>query len=218
MNVGLTRLIDRRTVVAVAADVTLESGDSSKPYRYIPLFSPEVAPSVQAGATVQEVSRLRLPETVIERLPLSRDRFGITARLARRLPGATARIESSLYDDSWGIKAFAADGRDLFDIGPRLSLGPHVRYYVQSPASFWKVAYEATADTVPAFRTGDRELGPLMNLTGGARAKWSIGPAAAPDDWSLVASFDATYTRFLDDLYITARISSLGSLTIEASW
>jgi|HubBroStandDraft_1064217.scaffolds.fasta_scaffold05509_6 hypothetical protein len=218
MNVGLTRLIDRTTVLAVAADVTIESGDSSKPYRYIPLFSPEVAPSVQAGASVQEVSRLRLPETVIERLPLSRDRYGITARLARRLPGATARIESSLYEDSWGIKAFSADGRDLFDVGPRLSLGPHVRYYVQSPVTFWKVGYAATADAVPAFRTGDRELGPLINLTGGARATWNIGPAAAPDNWSLVASFDATYARFLDDLYITERLSALGSLTIEASW
>lgn len=218
MSAGLTRLMDRRTVLAVVADVTIESGDSSKPYRYIPLFSSEVAPSVQAGATVQEISRLRLPETVIERLPLSRDRFGVTARLSRRLPGATARVESSLYDDSWGIKAFSADGRDLFDVGPRLSLGPHVRYYVQSPVSFWKLAYVATGDTVPAYRTGDRELGPLINLTAGARATWDVGPARAPDDWSLVASFDATYTRFLDDLYITERVSTLGSLTIEASW
>jgi hypothetical protein len=218
MNAGLTRLIDRRTVLAIATDVTIESGDSSKPYRYIPLFSPEVAPTVQAGATVQEVSRLRSPETVLERLPLSRDRFGVTARLARRTPRATIRLESSIYDDSWGIKAFSADGRELIDVGARFSLGPHVRYYVQSPATFWKLAYVTDGESVPAFRTGDRELGPLINLTLGARAKWDVGPASSPDDWSLVATFDATYTRFLDDLYITERVSALGALTLEASW
>jgi hypothetical protein len=218
MSAGLTRLIDRRTVLAIATDVTIASGDSSKPYRYIPLFSPEVAPTVQAGATVQEVSRLRSPETVLERLPLSRDRFGVTARLARRTPRGTIRIESSIYDDSWGIKAFTADGRDLVDVGDRFSLGPHVRYYVQSSATFWKLAYVTNGDSVPAFRTGDRELGPLINLTLGVRAKWDVGPASSPDEWSLVATFDTTYTRFLDDLYITERVSALGALTLEASW
>lgn len=215
---GLTRLIDRRTVLAMTADVTIESGDSSKPYRYIPLFSPEVAPTVQAGATVQEVSRLRSPETVLERLPLSRDRFGLTARLARRIVGATLRLESSLYDDSWGIKAFSADGRHLFDVGPRFSMGPHLRYYVQSPATFWKLAYITNGDSVPAYRTGDRELGPLINFTLGARARWDVGPASSPDEWIVVASFDTTYTRFLDDLYITERLSALGVLTLEGSW
>jgi hypothetical protein len=218
MSAGLTRLVDRRTVLAIVANVTIESGDSSKPYRYIPLFSSEVAPSVPAGASVQDVSRLRLPESVIERLPLSRDRFGVTARLLRRMAHSTARIESTMYDDSWGLKSFSADGRDLFDVGSRFSLGPHVRYYVQSPVVFWKLAYVGTADSVPALRTGDRELGPLMNLTGGGRAQWDIGPASAPDTWSLIATLDATYTRFFDDLYITQRVSALSALTLEASW
>jgi hypothetical protein len=57
-----------------------------------------------------------------------------------------------------------------------------------------------------------------MNLTGGGRAQWDIGPASAPDAWSLIATFDATYTRFFDDLYITQRVSALGALTLEASW
>jgi hypothetical protein len=217
-DAGLTRLLDRRTVLSIAADVTIESGDSSKPYRYIPLFSAQVAPSVPAGATVQEVSRLRLPDSVIERLPLSRDRFGVTARLARRLSHATTRIESTVYHDSWSLSAFSADGRELFDIGKRGSIGPHLRYYVQSPVSFWKVGYVGTPDTVPVFRTGDRELGPLMSLSAGGWARWALGPPAALDAWAVIASFDATYTRFLDDLYITRRLSALGAFTLESSW
>jgi hypothetical protein len=218
VHAGLTRLLDRRTVLAIAADATFESGDSSKPYRYIPLFSARVAPTVAAGATLQDVGRLRLPESVIERLPLSRDRLGVTARLARRGAHSTARIESTLYDDSWGLKAFAADGRDLFDVGSRGSLGPHLRYYVQSPVSFWKVAYVGSADSVPSFRTGDRELGPLLNLTAGGTTQWKVGSAAAPEAWIVTVTFDATYTRFIDDLYITRRVSALAALSLEATW
>jgi hypothetical protein len=218
IDAGVTRLLDRRTVLALGADLRLENGDSSKPYRYIPLFSASVAPSVPAGATVQEVSRLRLPETVIERLPLSRQRFGLTARLAHRRRHATTRIESALYGDTWGLFAFTADGRELFDLGPRWSLGPHVRYYVQSAVSFWRAAYVGTAFAVPAFRTGDRELGPLMNLTGGGALRWEIGPTDTPDRYALGLAFDATYTRFFDDLYITRRLSTLGALTAEAAW
>ena len=218
IDAGFTRLLDRRTVLGVVADLRLENGDSSKPYRYIPLFSAQVAPSVPAGATVQEVSRLRLPETVIERLPLSRQRFDVTARLAHRRPRATTRIESALYGDTWGLVAFTADGRELFDLGARWSVGPHVRYYVQSAVSFWHAAYVGTDFAVPSFRTGDRELGPLMNLTGGGDARWEIGPDGVPERYVLGLAFDATYTRFFDDLYITRRVSALGALTLEAAW
>jgi hypothetical protein len=218
LNGGITTLLDRRTVLAVSADVTLESGDSSKPYRYVPLFAADVAPSVPAGASLQQVTSLRLAPRILERLPLSRDRFGVTARLARRLVGMTVRVEGALYTDSWGLKSFSGDGRCMFDLGSRWAIGPHVRYYVQAPVSFWKLAYVGTSGSVPAFRTGDRELGPLMNLTAGARARWNLGPPAEVEAWSLNASFDAIYTGFLDDLYITRRVGLLSALTLEASW
>ncbi|MEO6574790.1 MAG: hypothetical protein ABIP89_13175, partial [Polyangiaceae bacterium] len=123
LTAGMTALVDRRTVLTLTGDFTLASGDSSKPYRYIPLFSPSVAPSVPAGATLDVVTRLRLPQTVLERLPLSRDRYGIAARLAHRFEHATARVEGNLYDDSWGLKAVSGDGRLLFDLAARWSVG-----------------------------------------------------------------------------------------------
>ena len=97
-------------------------------------------------------------------------------------------------------------------------MGPHLRYYVQSAVSFWKLAYVASATAVPAFRTGDRELGPLMILTAGGTARWALGPRSRLDAWVLGASFDTTYTGFFDDLYIKRRSSALGAVSLEASW
>ena len=219
---GMTVLLDRRSVLALGADLEIDRGDASKPYRYIPLFSPAVAASVPAGATLDVVTRLRSPGSVLERLPPARDRFGLTARLAHRIPCsiacATVRLEGRIYGDSWALAAFSADAHALFDLGARWSLGPHLRYYVQSAVSFWKLAYVSTASDIPALRTGDRELGRLMNLTGGASLRVALGPSKRVDAWALGATMDVTYTAFLDALYITRRASALGALTLEAQW
>ena len=211
-------VLDRRTVLAIIGDLGIERGDPSKPYRYIPLFAPDVAPRVPAGATLDVVTRLRGPATAIERLPLARDRFALAARLAHRFPHSTVRLEARLYDDSWSVAAFASDARLLFDVGSRWSLGPHLRYYLQSAASFWRLAYPATSAETPAYRTGDRELGPLMNLTGGGRVRWAVGPAANVDAWAIGADVEATYSRYFGDLYIAWAAGALATLTLEAKW
>ncbi len=218
VDAGVTLMLDRLTVLAVAADVILERGDQSKPYRYIPVFAPGVAPSVPAGATLQQVTAAQPVSRVIERLPLARDRFVISARLARRLTRATARVEGAAYADSWDMKAFTGDARLLLDLDRRWSLGAHLRYYVQSPVSFCRLAYVGSPESVPALRTGDRELGPLMNVTAGARVRCELGPPSRTDAWVLVSAIDATYTGFFADLYITRRLSALAAVSVEASW
>ncbi|MEO8875712.1 MAG: DUF3570 domain-containing protein [Polyangiaceae bacterium] len=218
LTFGITKVLDRATTLALTADVKFQEGDSSKPYRYIPLFSAETAASVPAGASLATVNRLRLAPSLIEALPLSRNRYALTARLSHRFAHSLTRLESMAYDDAWDVKAFMANGRHLFYLAPRWSVGPHARYYVQSAANFWKLAYVGSATSVPTFRTGDRELGPLMNVTGGASARWAVGPRARIDAWTLGANFDVTYTWFFDDLYIKRRLSQLIALSLEAAW
>ncbi|MEO7111474.1 MAG: DUF3570 domain-containing protein [Polyangiaceae bacterium] len=215
---GFTKVIDRSTTLALTGDLKLEIGDQSKPYRYIPLFSPETAPSVPVGASLAAVNELRGAASAIESLPLSRQRYALTARLSHRFDASVLRLESRIYDDSWSIKGFMSDAHLLFNVAPRWTVGPHLRYYVQSASSFWQRAYVGDRASVPTYLTGDRELGPLMNLTAGGSARWAIGPKSRMDAWILGLSFDATYTAFFDDLYITHRTSALASLSIEATW
>jgi len=218
VQASVTRVVDRSTLFSLALDMKLERGDPSKPYRYIPMFAPNVAASVPVGASLQVVTALRSPGRPLEQLPLERDRFALTAKLARRFRRSTARVEARVYGDSWSLIGFTADGRYLVDLGRRFMIGPHARYYVQSAVSFWKLAYASDGTSVPALRTGDRELGPLMNLTGGGLARYAFGSMRDPDAWTLGADVDVTYTGFFDDLYITKRLASLVSLSVEARW
>jgi hypothetical protein len=195
-------------------DLDIEHGDPSKPYRYIPLFAPGV--SVPRGAPIDLVNRLRESERPLEQLPLSRQRYAITGRLAHRYRRATLRLDERLYADSWAMLATTTDVRMLFDLGSRVETGPHGRLHAQSAVSFWERAYTlGPGFDFPALRTGDRELGPLYSVTAGWTFDIALGGASDPRSWLLGFHLNATSTQYLDDLYVTQRVSALGGASLE---
>jgi hypothetical protein len=213
LKAGLTLLLDRATTGSALVDVALVSGDTSSPYRYIPLFAPGT--SVPAGASIDTVNRLRLSERAIEQVPLSRDRYALTLRLAHRFRTSTILLEERLYDDTWDLLAQTTDARWLVDLGRRVEIGPHARVHDQTGVDFWQRAYVLRASfDYPAYRTGDRQLGPLVNLTGAGSLRVGIGPTREPMKWTLGLDLEGTYSRYFDDLFLTHRTSALGALSI----
>ena len=68
-----------------------------------------------------------------------------------------------------------------------------------------------------SYRTGDRELSRLDTLTVGFTSKLRLNPQAqAP--WFLQVQVDGAYTRFLDALYLTNRVSLFTALGVSAQW
>jgi hypothetical protein len=219
-NGGVTQVINKTTIAALGLDLVLEKGDQSKPYRYIPMFSAAEAANVPKGASIDYVTAHRLFERPLEQLPLARNRFAMTGRFAHRFETSTLRAFERFYTDNWGLNASTTDARWIWDLGARFSFWPHARVHVQTPVSFWQRAYVSgpgPSFSIPEFRTGDRELGPLYTLTGGGGAKFYLGAAAEPRAWAIGVDVDAMYTSFLDDLYLTSRTGFLGTLTLEGT-
>ena len=218
-NAGFTQVINRSTVASLSADLVLDNGDQSKPYRYIPMFASNVATSSPLGASIAWVTANRLPERPLEQLPLSRQRFAVTGRLGHRFEGSTIRLEERVYADSWLLVASTSDVRWIFDLGRRFAIWPHAHFHVQSSVNFWQRAYVSNSTNgswdLPEFRTGDRELGPLLTATGGGGLRWFLGSNADPQALSLTVQADVMYTSFLDDLYLTNRSGGIASLTFE---
>jgi len=216
VDLASTFVLDKSSILATSFTTIVESGDSSKPYRAIPMFSKDIAPRVLPGQSIASVNFYRNPERVLEQLPLSRMRFAVAGRYAHRFTSSTLRVDERLYVDNWGLKATTTDMRFLFDATKSLRLWPHLRFHGQTGVSFWKLAYVAeqtpTGLQVPALRSGDRELGPLLGLTGGAGARIAFGETK---NWGLTFTGDVIYTRFLDTLYILQRFGYFGALTLE---
>jgi hypothetical protein len=214
---GLTYVVNRRALLTFITDAIFQSGDTSKPYRYVPMFAPGVV--INPGLSVERVNENRLPQRVLEHVPGSRNRYAFSIGFANRFDNATLRIEERLYDDSWGIKATTTDIRFLADLSQRITLGPHVRLHSQTPVNFWQRAYISKGVTdIPALRTGDRELGALTSISGGSYLRVYVGPAGEPHKVGLGLDTYVTYTSYPDAIYIQSRLAGLGAFTLEVNF
>jgi hypothetical protein len=217
-SAGLTQVMNRSTVASLAIDLSIEDGDGSKPYRFIPMFSPTEASRVPNGASIDFVSKNRLPERPAEQLPLARDRYSLSGRLAHRLDGSTLRLDQRFYVDSWMMVASSSDARWIFELSRRVHVWPHLRFHAQNAVNFWRRAYVSESSSgfdLPEFRTGNRELGPLLAETAGGGVKVFLGKAGNPKSLSIALQGDGTFTSYLSDLYETSRTSILGALILE---
>jgi hypothetical protein len=82
---------------------------------------------------------------------------------------------------------------------------------------FWQRAYVLRPGfDVPALRTGDRELGPVVSGTLGLTAVLRLGSNDDRDRWRLGLDINVTQSQYLDDLYLTHRVSAYSALYLEA--
>jgi Protein of unknown function (DUF3570) len=213
LSAGLELVLGRATTFTPSFDLIVEHGEQQSAYRWLPLFDRQSAAAVPVGASVDEVDRVRLPGRIAERLPQSRARYAASFRLAHRFQRSTLIVWNRAYLDSWGLRAASTDARWVIDLGRRWSVWPHARLHSQSGATFWQRAYVGSVNngqvTVPEYRTGDRELGPLSSVSFGPGVRFDMG-AQEPRSASLTLQLEGTYTQFRDALYIDHRWSAYG--------
>jgi hypothetical protein len=222
LEAGVTFVLSPTSLLLVSGTAQIESGDQSKPYRYIPLFDPvTVAPYIPVGASVDLVNRYRLAYRPTEQLPTSRNRYAVGARFAHRFSHSTVRLEQRLYEDSWLLKATTTDARYVIDFSRRFEAWPHLRFNAQTAANFYQLAYSATTDPstgqlrIPLYRSTDRELSPLVTVTGGAGAHFVLSGPQATTQYGLSIQGDVMYTKYFDSLFITQRTAIYGSIGFD---
>ncbi len=186
------------------------------------MFSTDVAGTITKGASIDMVNAKRLPERPLEQLPLARERYAVTARLGHRFAHGTLRMDERLYTDTWRLHASTTEARYFLDLSRRWMVWPRLRAHFQTPVYFWSRAYESAfrADgsfSVPRYRTGDRELGPLLTFGAGVGGSFAMGPDVDPTSLTLLLQGDILHTKFLDDLYVTSRTATLATLAIQGA-
>lgn len=222
VTAGSTFILSKTSLLVLGATAALESGDQSKPYRYVPVFEPGV--SVPVGGSVDAVNGSRLAAKPLEQLPLDRQRFSIGARyVARVRANASLRLEERIYHDTWGTSASTTDARYLMDLSPRLRVWPHLHVHAQTGAQFYRRIYGATLNsdgsaTIPAFRTTDRELSPMIGVTGGGGVRYQLTAPGNKFELALLTTADALYNQYVNSLYITNRLAFYGTLGVEAQF
>jgi hypothetical protein len=224
IEAGVTFVMSPTSLLLIGGTLSLERGDGSQPYRYIPMFDPDnVAPFVPKGATVDLVNRTRLPVRPLEQLPTERERYAVGARFNKRLNNATLRFEQRFYVDTWGLKATSTDTRYMVDLSRHLRVWPHLRIHGQTGTNFYQLAYSAILDPngqiiLPTYRTGDRELSPLLTATAGGGVRLALGEPEGEVKYGITIVGDVMYTRYLKALYVTTRTAVYGAIGFDVEF
>ena len=223
-ELAVTMILSPASLLQIGATVQFESGDQSKPYRYVPMFDKAnvdksvcaaiTAPHrtntcVKPGQPIDTVDQARLALRPNEQLPTSRQRYALAARYNRRIANSmTLRLEERIYHDTWNISASTTDVRYLVDLGKRFRIWPHGRFHAQTAANFYRLAYVSTvtADTgapvVPTYRTTDRELQSMLQVTGGGGAHLDLGNPDGEIRPGLTFTADVLYSYYFASLFL----------------
>jgi hypothetical protein len=217
-NAGGSVIFSASTLAALIGTFQYENGDSSKPYRHVPMFDPEVVQTdeIPLGAAPALVAAARLEAYPLEQLPIKRYRYAALLRGIHRFDlGATLRVSERLYMDSWGQRASTSSLRLFVDLSDSFRIGPHARFHLQGPVEFWRRAYRAPRNAlgtydIPKYRTTDRELGPLWAVSAGSSLRFQLSEVFSASVYA-----EGIYTRFKDHLYLYDRIGLFTASTVE---
>lgn len=226
LDAGITQVLSATAVLQLGISLMMERGDQSKPYRHVPMFSPDIARQIEnkgRGGTIRLSDANRLQFRPLEQLPTERDRYAVAARFLKRLGTNTLRLDERLYTDTWGIMASTTDFRFMMDLNERLRVWPHGRFNIQKGADFHKLVYTATVGAdgsvqLPLYRTGDRENSPMMSITGGGGMRYGIGNLKAESKAGVTVAMDLMYSEFFDSLYIVRRLAGYGTVAFDVEF
>ena len=169
---GISRVITRRWLLGFDASRTHESGYLTEPYKLVSLVDP--------------LTGIPL-ENLTDKRPTLRDRTSLLFSSVYHFKTDVLYLSYRHYWDTWNLKSNTYDAKFRHDLSEHFYIEPHLRYYKQTPASFYTVGLISGAP-LPDFATADYRLGPLKTVTAGTVIGFSH-IADTVGEWTIRAEY-----------------------------
>lgn len=163
---GVTQVLGRHSVLRLNYSYSDSSGYLTDPYKLLTLVDP---------VTGEPVARTPAPGGsgasgvyLFESRPDSRRRQGLYAELRRDFSGKVLQLGYRYSTDDWEVDSNTLEARLRVPFGESSYLEPHLRYYQQSAASFYRYSL-ADGTTLPEFASADARLADMSSYTAGLK-------------------------------------------------
>ncbi len=160
--VGVTQVLSRRSLLEVAYSYGQSDGYLTDPYKILSVVDPVTG--VPVASTEDGIDFLYLHE----HRPDSRTKQSLFAEWRYALDRDSFAINFRFMDDDWGVQSQTAEARYRWNINDRSYLEPHLRWYTQTAADFYRTVLFA-GDALPEFASADYRLADLDAYTIGAK-------------------------------------------------
>ncbi|HET9473933.1 MAG TPA: DUF3570 domain-containing protein [Steroidobacteraceae bacterium] len=163
---GVTQVLGRHTLLRLNYSYSDSSGYLTDPYKILTVVDPFTGEPVVRTPP----SGVEGPGGVylFERRPDSRTRQGLYAELRQDFSGKVLQLGYRYSTDDWEVDSHTLEGRFRFPLGESSYLEPHLRYYSQSAASFYRYSL-ADGAPLPEFASADARLADLDAYTVGLK-------------------------------------------------
>lgn len=163
---GVTQVLGRHTLLRVNYSYSDSSGYLTDPYKVLTVADP---------VSGEPVIRTPPPGTVgpgsvylFEHRPDSRTRQGLYTELRHDFSGKVLQVGYRYSTDDWEIDSHTLEGRLRIPLGESGYLEPHLRYYTQTAASFYRYSLP-DGEPLPAYASADARLADLDAYTVGLK-------------------------------------------------
>jgi hypothetical protein len=174
---GVTQVLGRHSVLRLNYSYSDSSGYLTDPYKLLSVVDPLTgAPVARAAAGNGGATGLYL----FENRPDSRRRQGLYAELRQDFSGKVLQLGYRYSTDDWDVDSNTLEARLRLAFGEHSYLEPHLRYYQQSAASFYRYSLADGAD-LPEFASADARLADMSSCTAGLKYGRTL---AGGNEWS----------------------------------
>ena len=199
---GVTQVLGRHSVLRLNYSYSDSSGYLTDPYKVLSVVNP---------LTGVPVSRTPAPGAegpggvyLFESRPDSRRKQGLYAELRHDFSGKVLDLAYRYSTDDWEIDSNTLEARLRLPFGESSYLEPHVRYYMQSAASFYRFSLPNGAP-LPAFASADARLADLDAYTVGLKYGRQT---AGGNEWSTRLEFYHQAAKAPSDLLIGNQVGN----------
>lgn len=176
--IGMTQVIDRTTLLRINYSFSDSSGYLTDPYKFVSVVDPISGDTL----TRSPPSGTQGPGGVyrFESRPDSRTKHGLFLEAKHAFGSKVLDVSYRYMTDDWEIDSQTLDARLRWPLGGVGYLEPHLRYYSQTAADFYRVSL-ADGEPLPRFASADSRLGDFDAITVGVKfgremrhgAEWS---------------------------------------------
>ena len=133
-NLGLTQVLTRDALVKINLNLNNSTGYLSNPYQILSVLDANGDVTTDG---LENVDANALPY-VFEKRPDDRLRSSLFGSLVHNFDGDVAHFSYRYYWDDWDVRSNTFDVRYRFRLSKKQYVSPHIRYYQQDGAEFYR--------------------------------------------------------------------------------
>jgi hypothetical protein len=171
--VGVSQVLSRRWLLGISTSLATEDGYLTDPYKVLSVID------ARTGVPVSEIA---------ERRPDRRERKSVQADSVYHFESNILYLSYRRYWDDWGIGSHTIDARYRLPRGTLEFIEPHLRFYSQSAADFYRFGL-VEGEALPQYATSDYRMNSFKSITLGATVGFAPGGRRATSEWTVRAEY-----------------------------